>query len=406
MSGTSADGIDVAIIDLGPRKLDLLAFDMFHYSRPMREAIFRLFDVRTSSADQVSAMNVAVGECFADALVRLAKQHRIPLDSIDLVGSHGQTIWHEPGGRRIGGRRVCSTLQIGEPSVIAHRTGITTVADFRPSDMVAGGQGAPLVPLTDLILLGHPSRTRAIQNIGGIANVTCLPKIGTDPIFPGRRGAINRVRPYLLFDRLNVPERSVAKMVAFDTGPGNMIVDRTMQILTGGRKTFDEGGQLAARGNADETVLAELMRHPYLRRRPPKTTGRELFGRQFTDELCARLRKRGLAAADIVATVTAFTARSIADAYRRFLPGQVDDVVVCGGGSRNATLMALLARSLAPAKVMAMDELGINADAKEAVSFAILAAATYLGLPGNVPAATGAKRRVVLGKIVRGSNVH
>jgi anhydro-N-acetylmuramic acid kinase len=210
----------------------------------------------------------------------------------------------------------------------------------------------------------------------------------------------------LLFDRLNVPERSVAKMVAFDTGPGNMIVDRTMQILTGGRKTFDEGGQLAARGNADETVLAELMRHPYLRRRPPKTTGRELFGRQFTDELCARLRKRGLAAADIVATVTAFTARSIADAYRRFLPGQVDDVVVCGGGSRNATLMALLARSLAPAKVMAMDELGINADAKEAVSFAILAAATYLGLPGNVPAATGAKRRVVLGKIVRGSNVH
>jgi anhydro-N-acetylmuramic acid kinase len=392
MSGTSADGIDVAIIDLGPRKLDLLAFDMFPYSRPMREAIFRLFDARTSSADQVSAMNVAVGECFADALVGLARRRRIPLGSIDLVGSHGQTIWHEPDGRMIGGRRVRSTLQIGEPGVIAQRTGITTVADFRPSDVAAGGQGAPLVPLTDLILLGHPSRTRAIQNIGGIANVTYLPATGVT----------NRVRPYFLFDRLNVPERSVAKVVAFDTGPGNMIIDRTMQILSGGRKSFDEGGKLAARGKPDEEVLAELMRHPYLRRRPPKTTGRELFGLQFTDELCARLHKRGLAAADIVATVTAFTTRSIADAYRRFLPGQVDDVVVCGGGSRNATLMALLARAMAPAKVMAMDELGINADAKEAISFAILAAATYLGLPGNVPAATGAKRRVVLGKIVSG----
>jgi anhydro-N-acetylmuramic acid kinase len=402
MSGTSADGIDVAIIDLGPRKLDLLAFDMFPYSRAMREAIFRLFDARTGSAGQVSAMNVAVGECFADALVRLAGRNRIPLDSIDLVGSHGQTIWHEPDGRTIGGRRVCSTLQIGEPSVIAQRTGITTVADFRPSDLAAGGQGAPLVPLTDLILLGHPSRARAIQNIGGIANVTYLPKIGTDPIFPGGPGSINRVRPYFLFDRLNVPERSVDKVVAFDTGPGNMIIDRAMQILTGGRKAFDDNGQLAARGKADEAVLAQLMRHPYLRRRPPKTTGRELFGRQFTDELCARLGKQGLAAADIVATVTAFTARSIADAYRRFLPGQVDDVVVCGGGSRNETLMALLAGALAPAKVMAMDELGINADAKEAVSFAILAATTYLGLPGNVPKATGAKRRVVLGKIVPG----
>ena len=423
MSGTSADGIDVAIIDLGPRKLDLLAFDMFPYTRPMREAIFRLFDVRTSSADQVSAMNVAVGECFADALVRLAGRRRIPLDSIDLVGSHGQTIWHEPAGRMIGGRRVCSTLQIGEPGVIAQRTGITTVADFRPSDLAAGGQGAPLVPLTDLILLGHPSRTRAIQNIGGIANVTYLPATGADltkvawrrclsPCAPPaleyggkhrRHGTrINGVRPYSLFDRLNVPERSVAKVVAFDTGPGNMIIDRAMQILTGGRKAFDDGGKLAARGKPEQAVLSELMRHPYLRRRPPKTTGREMFGRQFTDELCERLRTRGLAAADIVATVTAFTVRSIADAYRRFLPGQVDDVVVCGGGSRNATLMSLLARALAPAKVMAMDELGINADAKEAVSFAILAAATYLGLPGNVPAATGATRRVVLGKIVSG----
>jgi anhydro-N-acetylmuramic acid kinase len=392
MSGTSADGIDVAIIDLGPRKLDLLAFDMFPYSRPMREAIFRLFDARTSSADQVSAMNVAVGECFAEALVRLARRHRIPLDSIDLVGSHGQTIWHEPDGRMIGGRRVRSTLQIGEPSVIAQRTGITTVADFRPGDLAAGGQGAPLVPLTDLILFGHPIRTRAIQNIGGIANVTYLPKTGP----------INRVRPYFLFDRINVPERSVAKVLAFDTGPGNMIIDRTMQIISGGRKAFDENGQLAARGKPDEAVLAELMRHPYLRRRPPKTTGREMFGRQFTDELCARLRKQRLAPADIVATVTAFTARSIADAYRRFLPGQVDDVVLCGGGARNATLTAMLAGALAPAKVMPMDELGIDADAKEAVSFAILAVATYLGSPGNVPAATGAKRRVVLGKIVPG----
>jgi anhydro-N-acetylmuramic acid kinase len=401
MSGTSADGIDVAIIDLSAQRLRVLAFGMFPYRRAMREAIFRLFDPHTSGADEISAMNVAVGECFADALIRLAARHKIPLESIDLAGSHGQTIWHEPGGRVVAGRRVCSTLQIGEPSVIAQRTGITTVADFRPRDIAAGGQGAPLVPLADLILLGHATRSRAVQNIGGIANVTFLPEKGTGSDFVVGNRCLS---PFLrkAFGGLFPPDSAITGVRAFDTGPGNMIIDRAMQLLTNGRRAYDKSGAMAARGTVDRATLAELMRHPYFRRRPPKTTGRELFGRQFTDKLVARLGGKGLALADIIATVTAFTARSIADAYRRFLPRGVDEVIVCGGGARNDTLLSMLRREIPGAKVMTMDELGINADAKEAISFAILAAATWLGLPGNVPAATGAKQRVVLGKIIPG----
>ena len=375
MSGTSADGVDAAIVDFPrPGGVRLVAFDTFAYPRVVRQGLFRLFDARTGRVDEVCHLNAAVGELFAEAVIKLARQRHISLASIDLIGSHGQTIHHLPEGRRLGRRLIRSTLQIGEPSVIAERTGITTVADFRPRDVAAGGQGAPLVPYADYVLFSHGRLSRAVQNIGGIANVTWLPAGGT-----------------------------VDDVLAFDTGPGNMILDRLAWHVTSGRATFDRGGRMAARGTVDATLLGELMRHPFFRRRPPKTTGREEFGLPLADELYRQARRRRLPDEDLLATVTALTARSIAAAYRRFLPGRVDEAILCGGGARNATLVAMLTAELAPARVVVMDELGLNADAKEAVSFAILARETILGRAGNVPAATGASRRVVLGKIIPGA---
>ncbi len=373
MSGTSADGVDVAIVDIDRRGVKLLAFDTFGYPPSVRQRIFRLFQPHTGRVDEVCHLNFALGELFASALTMLAKKSGLGLGSIDLIGSHGQTIYHIPQGRTFQGRRLRSTLQIGEPCVIAERTGITTVADFRPRDVAAGGEGAPLVPYADHFLFRHSRRSRAIQNIGGIANVTYLP-----------------------------PACEVSDIIAFDTGPGNMTIDRAAYLASKGRKRCDVGGRLAARGRVHEALLAELMRHRFLRRRPPKSTGREQFGEQFTDRIYGDARKKGIAARDILATLTAFTASSISDAYRRHLPGSVDEVILCGGGAHNHTLRRMLQHKLQPAKVMLMDSLGLNADAKEAVSFAVLAYATVRGVASSVPSATGAKRPAVLGKIVVG----
>ena len=372
MSGTSADGVDVAVADVGRSRARLVAFDTFPYPPAVRRAVFAMFDPATSRVDDVCRMNFVLGEVFAEAVVKLARRRRIALTSIDLIGSHGQTIRHLPGGAR-GRRGGGSTLQIAEPSVIAERTGITTVADFRPRDMAAGGQGAPLVPWADYCLFRHRSRARAVQNIGGIANVTYLP-------------AACRL----------------ADVIAFDTGPGNMVIDRIAQLATGGRRRYDAGGRLARRGKVHAALLARLMRHPFLARRPPKTTGRETFGVAFADALYARARAGRIAPLDILATVTAFTAQSIARAYRRFLPDLPDEVILCGGGARNGFLVEMLRRGLAPAAVRRMDELGIDGDAKEALSFAMLAAAAIRGQANNVPSATGASGAVVCGKIVPG----
>ena len=375
MSGTSADGIDVAIVDITQIGLNVRAFETVRYRPALRRAIFDAFDPATGRVDLICRLNAAVGEAFADALIRTAERANIPLASIDLVGSHGQTIHHLPAARKQWGVNVASTLQIGEPGVIAERTGITTVADFRPRDIAAGGQGAPLVPYADVLLYRHATKTRAVQNIGGIANVTYLPPVG-------RRS------------------RGTANVLAFDTGPGNMVIDRLVWSLTGGRQTFDRDGRLGARGRVHAGLLGELMRHRYFRRRPPKTTGREEFGAAYADRLRERGRKLGLSDADLVATATALTARSIAKAYRSFLPGAVDEVILCGGGAKNPTLTRMLADLLAPAAVMTTDDLGLSADAKEAVSFAILARETIRGRANNVPSATGARRAVILGKIV------
>ena len=371
MSGTSADAVDVAVIDISDGGVEVVAFEMIPYPPPLRRRIFRLFGRSQGTVEHVCRMNFALGEVFAGAILTLCRKHAVSLESIDAIGSHGQTIWHDPAGWRCGGRRISSTLQIGEPAVIAERTGILTVADFRTRDMAAGGQGAPLVPYADFVLFRHARRNRAIQNIGGIANVTFLPA----------RGGLDGV-------------------LAFDTGPGNMIIDRLTQVITNGRLAFDRGGKAASHGCVDEKLLAEWMRHPYFRRHPPKSTGRELFGVHYADRLLAAARARGLADQDILATATAFTAQSIAEAYRRLLPGKVDEVILCGGGSWNRTLVDMICRRLAGTPVRQMDDLGISVDAKEAVSFAILAYATLRGRPGNVPSATGARRPVVLGKII------
>jgi anhydro-N-acetylmuramic acid kinase len=385
MSGTSADGVDVAIVDIrrpagcrlpagrGLGGVELLAFQTLPYPADLRRQIFALFDPRTARVDDLCHLNFVLGEVFADALARVARRSGIALESIDLVGSHGQTIYHMPQGRRFGRGKLRSTLQIGEPSVIAERTGLTTVADFRPRDVAAGGEGAPLVPFADYVLFRHARKARAVQNIGGIANVAFLPA-GAGP----------------------------ADILAFDTGPGNMIIDSLAQHASGGKVRYDAGGRLAARGTVDERLLAELLRHPYLRRRPPKSTGREMFGAAFSDDLWRRARRRRLHPHDLLATVTAFTARSIAGAYRRFLPSMPDEVIVCGGGARNRTLVRLLAAELRPARVAPMEEFGLSAQAKEAVSFALLAWATVCGVPNNVPSATGARRAAVLGKVIPG----
>jgi len=373
MSGTSADGVDVAIVDIAGRAVDVLAFDTFGYPPALRRRLFDLFDSGQTTAVDLARLNVAVGEAFASALIKLVERSGIDMRSIDLIGSHGQTVCHDPAGGRIGQRKVCSTLQIGEPCVIAERTGITTVADFRPRDMAAGGQGAPLVPYADYVLFAGRRQTRAVQNIGGIANVTFLPAGG-----------------------------GKSSVIAFDSGPGNMVIDEVVRRVSQGRHRYDVDGRMAAAGKADDKLLAELMGHPFLRMRPPKSAGREQFGADFVDRMCSRAERRAMGALDLVATATAFTACSIADAYRRFLPAPIDQVLLCGGGARNPTLGEMLRRRLHPAEVMLTDGFGISADAKEAVSFAILACATIRGLPANVPTATGADGSVILGKIVPG----
>lgn len=371
MSGTSADGVDAAVVEIDRGKVRLLAFDTFAYPAALRQRILDLCRPESARLDDICHYNFVLGEVFADAVIKLCSKSGISLSSIDLIGSHGQTIYHQPSGRHRGSRTIRSTLQIGEPSVIAQRTGVTTVADFRPRDMAAGGEGAPLVPYADYVLFKHKRLTRAVQNIGGIANVTFLPAGCTQD-----------------------------DIIAFDTGPGNMVIDGTINLVTGGRKRCDTGGKIAARGTVDKRLLGELLRHPFFRRRPPKSTGREEFGAGFAEKIYRRAGRKGLTDSDIVATVTALTAVSIAQAYRRFLPTMPDELILCGGGSHNRTLVEMLHAEMPNVKMLSTDDFGISVDAKEAVSFAILAWATIKGMTNNVPAATGAKEPVILGKIV------
>jgi anhydro-N-acetylmuramic acid kinase len=370
MSGTSVDGIDAAVcqVEGAPPDLraDLLAFTKTDFETGLRSRIFQAFTPQTGTVDLICALNFEIGEAFAQAALNAIEEANLTRDRVHLIGSHGQTIYHLPGGP------APSTLQIGEAALIAERTGITTIADFRVADMAAGGQGAPLVSYVDYLLLAHAGKTRAVQNIGGIANVTLLPA-----------GC------------------SRAEVLAFDTGPGNMLIDYAVRRATDGKLEYDRDGRLASRGRVDEGLLAELMSHAFLARSPPRTTGREEFGSQFGGRVWQRAKAQRMADQDIVATLTAFTARSIAHAYRCFLP-PVEEVILGGGGGYNPVLRRMIERDLAPARVLLHEDFGLSSDAKEALAFAVLAYETWHGRPGNLPSATGASHRVVLGKISRG----
>ena len=317
MSGTSADGVGAAVIDLNKNKVNLLAFDTFAYPPDLRRNILELGEQKLCRPADISNLNFLLGEIFAEAVIRLCKKSRIALNTIDLIGSHGQTIYHNPKGTRFGKRIIRSTLQIGEPSVIAQRTGITTVADFRPRDMAAGGEGAPLVPFADYFLFKDKKHNRAVQNIGGIANVTYLPA---------------NCRP--------------EDIIAFDTGPGNMIIDRIANILSKGKLNYDKDGKIAARGRVNTKILNEMLCHPFFLRKPPKSTGREEFGKRYCDVFYKKAKNKSLSPEDILATATALTAASIAGAYQRFLPEIPDEVILCGGGAHNKTLVKMLQQNL------------------------------------------------------------
>lgn len=375
MSGTSLDGVDAVLAEFdGAREAELawrvLGFVSLPYTLERRETIHRA--ILEGSAESICRVHAQLGEWFAEAALAVCERCDVRVEEVDLIGSHGQTIWHIP---RAGEPRAMG-LQLGDPSTIAERTGIPVVDDFRTRDMAAGGEGAPLVPWQDRVLFSVPGRRRVLQNIGGIGNLTWVP-----------------------------PRGQVEGVVAFDTGPGNALIDAAVELATGARETFDRDGARAARGRVREDILAELLAHPFMALEPPKSTGREVFGRPFVKALAERHGvRRDDDWTDLVATVTALTARTIVDAMRRWiLPRGVDEMVVSGGGARNPTLVRWIAEGLAPVPVVTGEVLGIDPDSKEALAFAALAWAHVHGIPGNVPAATGARGPRVLGSFTPGA---
>ncbi len=387
ISGTSVDGIDVALVEIDGHaqnaKIRTVGFETVAYPDEVRAELLGLYDDQQDAVARLCSLNVVVGQCFADAALAMCERHGVDPATLHVIGSHGQTVWHQPAHDPALPLSTPSTLQIGEPSMIAAATGAPVVADFRVADMAVGGQGAPLAPYLDWTALGDAERNRCVQNIGGIGNVTWVPA-------GGDRDAV----------------------IAFDTGPGNILIDALVTLLTDGVETFDRDGAYAARGEVDETSIQDWMRDPYLQQPPPKTTGREYYGMPQARQWIA---ERGLPegsltsgedairqlAFDLLATATAWTAETIADAYRRCLPAMPDDVLVNGGGARNPVLMRMLADRLGNITVRPTDVAGIDADAKEAIAFALMAHDTLAGLPTNIPCATGATRAVPLGKVVR-----
>lgn len=379
MSGTSFDGIDACLVKITGNGLstetEIIEFETYPYKEEIRELIFDASKEQTGRVDKICQLNFTLGKLFADAAGQIAEKSSIPISDIDIIGSHGQTIYHISSLKEKADKKVRSTLQIAEPSIIAQETGVTTVADFRTRDIAAGGEGAPLVPYADFILFGKDGIGRAVQNIGGIANVTFLPA-----------GC------------------SINEIIAFDNGPGNMIIDRFAEIITKGKLKYDKDGELASKGKLNQDLLERLCSHPYLSIPPPKSTGREDFGIQFSDNLYEELKRDNVDFLDTITTVTVFTAKSISDSYRKYIQPsyKLSEVVMSGGGVYNPILLQFLKEYLENINIRKVEEFGIPSDAKEALAFAILANETICGNPGNVPSATGARERVVLGKIIPG----
>ncbi|GAX91732.1 anhydro-N-acetylmuramic acid kinase [Effusibacillus lacus] len=377
MSGTSVDGIDVAIVGISGKppelKVRLRHFEAIPYEEEIRERIFRLFRPETSSVLEICDMNFALGHVYADAVLQTIRSSGIDPSEIAFISSHGQTVYHNPVPTRIGKYEITSTLQLGEASVIAEKTRIPVISDFRVRDMAAGGQGAPLVPFVDALLFSHPTKGRIAVNLGGIANLTVLPAGGS-------------------------PDRCIA----FDTGPANMIIDGLVRRITRGESEYDRDGEMARAGKVQEEYLKKWMALPYFAQRPPKSTGRELFGEQCVEEWWVDSQRLGIPPEDLVATATEYTIRTLAQAIRDFvLPHyDVEEVIAGGGGSYNPVLLEGIQKELPGLKIVRQEETGISADAKEAVAFAVLGYECYHRRPNNLPSATGAKHPVVMGKIV------
>lgn len=374
MSGTSVDGIDAALVRLttnpsGEPDWSLERFSSIPYTAERRAQI--LAAVESGSAASICRLHADMGDWLAEAVVVLCESARVGPSQVEAIGSHGHTVWHEPPADGYSG----ATLQLGDAARIAERTGIAVVYDFRSRDLAAGGHGAPLVPWVDRILFTDPRNARAIQNLGGVANVTWL-------------SAGGREAP-----------------IAFDTGPGVALIDAAAEMASQGTATFDEDGRLGARGRANGLLLGRLMEHPFFEETPPRSTGRETFGRPFVRTVVDELHPSNEQEwCNLVATFTELTARSIADSYRRWLsPRPIDEVFLTGGGARNPTLVGAIAQALNPLPIQPRTALGVDPDAREALAFAVLAWAHLNGRAGNVPGATGARGGRVLGSFVPGS---
>jgi anhydro-N-acetylmuramic acid kinase len=380
MSGTSLDGVDAALVRLaGPAeqpRVRLRAFVTLPYPPEVRQWIMRVATGDLITAGEISQLNFLLGDLFAKAAVHVCRSAHLSPQRVSVIGSHGQTIYHQGRPELIPGPMVAvgpNTLQISEPAVIAEQTGVPVVADFRTADMAAGGQGAPLVPMVDYLLLRHGRKGTVALNIGGIANVTVIPA-DAKPI----------------------------DIVGFDIGPGNMVTDALVRHFTGEREYYDVGGRVAALGKLNELILADALDHSFFLRLPPKTAGREQFGRAFVERFF--LSRRRARFEDLLRTSVELTARTIADALARFVfpAAKIDRLIVSGGGAHNRLLVSRLVELLPPPLTVELsDRYGLPVDAKEAIAFAILADRTLHGLPGNLPRVTGARRAVVLGKIVK-----
>ncbi len=379
MSGTSVDGIDAAIVEIRGHGLEtainLIAFETFPFPSGVPQRILALCQPDTGRVDDICEMNFYIGHLFAEAVKYILQKSGMSADEIALIGSHGQTIHHLPkdGSTNHNVSRYPSTLQIGEPAVIAHETGIPTIADFRVADMAAGGQGAPLIAYPDYLLFRNPIKTIGLLNIGGIANLTVLPA-----------------------------NCSLDAVSASDTGPGNMCIDAVVREITKGTERYDKAGERAAQGTAYQSLVDEWLKHPFFQLRPPKTTGREMFGDTFAMECLDACRKHELSDNDCIATLTELTVQTITNYVKQFVDEKtpVNTLYVSGGGVHNQTIMKRLGELLVDTSVESVDNSGISADAKEAIAFAILANETLHGQDGNVPSATGASVRKILGKFV------
>lgn len=373
MCGTSGDGVSAALVETEgygkDRRVRVLAHTVCPYPNDLRQRLFRLFPPNQFSAEELAFLHRDFGELLADAALEIIRRGGHTPTYVTGIAVQGPTIFHGPPSPD----RTGAHIEIGEAAIIAERTGATVVCDLRPSDVAAGGHGAPLSAYVDYVLFVDPAQGRAIQNIGGIANVTFVPAAAC-----------------------------LDDVLAFDTGPGNMVIDGIVQQLTDGQAAFDEDGRRAAQGSVHEGLLSELMEHLYLGKRPPKTTGREDFGEPFVHQVLERARALNLLHEDIVATVTAYTAECIGLHYQRELipRGRIDEMIVYGGGAHNATLLRMIEERVAPIRVRRHEEFGIPGDAREAVTWAILGDETLAGRAGNAPSASGARHCVVLGKLV------